>query len=64
VLEPPLDPRRRHLVRVRRALDGADLPGSPALLDAAVGLGAVLEGMDDSDALREAARALAARIEA
>ncbi len=64
VLEPPLDPRRRHLVRVRRALDGADLPGSPALLDAAVSLGAVLEGMDDSDALREAARALAARIEA
>lgn len=62
-LETPLSPRSRHLVRVRRALDGADLPGSPALLDAAAGLGAVLEGVEDSSLLREVARALAARIE-
>jgi hypothetical protein len=63
VLDPPLDPRRRHLVRVRRALDGMDLPGSPALLDAAPGLGAVLAEVDDAGLLREMARAVAARIE-
>ena len=62
VLDPPLDPRRRHLVRVRRALDGMDLPGSPALLDAAAGLGAVLEEVEDASLLREMARAVAARI--
>jgi len=61
VLDPPLDPRRRHLVRVRRALDGRDVPGSPALLDAAPGLGAVLEEAE-ADALREMARAVGARI--
>lgn len=62
-LGPPLDPRRRHLVRVRRALDGMDLPGSPALLDAAAGLGAVLAEVEDASLLREMARAVAARIE-
>jgi hypothetical protein len=61
VLDPPLDPRRRHLVRVRRALDGMDLPGSPALLDAAAGLGAVLDAAE-TDTLREMVRAVAARI--
>ncbi len=61
VLDPPLDPRRSHLVRVRRALDGRDVPGSPALLDAAAGLGVVLEGAE-TDALREMARAVAGRI--
>ncbi len=63
VLDPPLDPRRRHLVRVRRALDGMDLPGSPALLDAAAGLGAVLAEVEDASLLREMARAVAARTE-
>lgn len=61
-LDPPLDPRQRHLVRVRRALDGMDLPGSPALLDAAAALGAVLEEVEDASLLREMARAVAARI--
>lgn len=61
VLDPPLDPRRRHLVRVRRALDGRDLPGSPALLDAAPELGAVLAAAE-VEGLREMARAVAARI--
>lgn len=60
-LDPPLDPRRRHLVRVRRALDGMDLPGSPALLDAAPALEVVLAAAEP-DALREMARAVAARI--
>ncbi len=31
-----------HLVRVRRAVDGVDLPGSPALIEAAPGVAAVL----------------------
>ncbi len=66
--DPALDRRRHHLVRVRRALDGADLPGSPALLDGAAGVGTLLQGLADVAALRPAAeaavRALAVRLEA
>ncbi len=62
-----LDRRHRHLVRVRRALDGADLPGSPALLDGAAKLVPLLDGFPDISTLRPAAeaavRALAARLE-
>lgn len=66
--ESALDRRRRHLVRVRRALDGADLPGSPALLDGAAEVGKLLDVFADVAVLRPAAeaavRALAARLEA
>jgi len=59
--------RHRHLVRVRRALDGADLPGSPALLDGAAELMPLLDGFADIATLRPAVetavRALAARLE-
>jgi hypothetical protein len=64
---PPLSRTRHHLIRVRRAVDGADLPGSPALLDGAPRrLPALLEQLDDAAVLRPAAeaavRALAARL--
>ena len=71
-LDPPLDPRRRHLVRVRRALDGADLPGSPLLIDSQVGdgtagLASLLDALPPDPALVGAvaavARAVAARLE-
>lgn len=65
--DPPLDRRRRHLVRVRRALDGSDLPGSPALLDGAAGVVPLLHEFADIATLRPAVeaamRALAARLE-
>jgi|GEM_PF-4976266 len=65
--EPWLGRRHRHLVRVRRALDGADLPGSPALLDGAAELMPLLDGFADIATLRPAVetavRALAARLE-
>ena len=68
LLDPPLDPRRRHLLRVRRALDGAELPGSPVLLDAVVTLTALLDAMPDDAEMRQAgetaARAVAARLAA
>lgn len=67
-LNPPLDPRRRHLLRIRRALDGADLPGSPVLLDAVAKLAALLDALPDGAARRQAseaaARAVAARLAA
>jgi len=54
-------------VRVRRALDGAELPGSPALLDGAAELVRLLDGFADIATLRPAAeaavRVLAARLE-
>ena len=65
-LSPPLDLRRRHLVRVCRALDGADLPGSPVLLDSAPGLAPLLDALPPGAALigavAAAARAVAARL--
>ena len=68
MLDPPLDPRRRHLLRVRRALDGADLPGSPILLDAVATLPALLDALPTDAARRlavqAAARAVAARLAA
>jgi len=67
-LDPGLHPRRRHLLRVRRALDGADLPGSPVLLDGAADLAGLFGQVspDDGfrDAVAQAARMVAARIEA
>jgi hypothetical protein len=64
---PPLSRASHHLIRVRRAVDGADLPGSPALLDGAPrSLPALLDRMGEAAALRPACealvRALAARI--
>lgn len=56
-LEPALDPRRRHQLRLRRAVDGADLPGSPALLDAAAAIGAVLAALPGDAAARAAVEA-------
>jgi len=41
--DAPLTPSGCHLVRVRRAADGADLPGSPALLDRVEGLSGLLD---------------------
>ena len=68
VINPKLDPRRRHLVRVRRAVDGADMPGSPALVDGAAGLGALLDTLVPGEALRRAvetaARVIASRLAA
>ena len=67
-LDPPLDRRRRHLLRLRRALDGAELPGSPILLDSVAELAAVLDGLPDEPVRRQAveaaARAVAARLAA
>lgn len=68
LLDPPLDPRRRHLLRIRRALDGAELPGSPVLLDAVAELAALLDALPDGatrrQAVEAASRAVAARLAA
>lgn len=67
-LDPPLDRRRRHLLRLRRALDGAELPGSPILLDAVAELASLLDAVPDErvrrQAVEAAARAVAARLAA
>ncbi len=60
--DPPLDPRRRHLLRVRRALDGADVPGSPVLLDAVVELAPLLAYFPAGPELRQAIGAAARRV--
>ena len=63
--DPPLDPRRSHLVRVCRALDGADLPGSPVLRDIAAGVAPLLDataGVAMAGGIAAAARSVAARI--
>lgn len=62
-LEPPLQPRHRHLLRIRRALDGAELPGSPILLDAVADLATILDAMPP-DVVQAAVRAVAARLAA
>ena len=59
---PPLDPAQSHLVRVRRAIDGMELPGSPALLDAVAGVAGVLAqiapGVPLQPSLEQAAESL------
>ncbi|MCC6718414.1 MAG: Hint domain-containing protein [Acetobacteraceae bacterium] len=66
--DPPPDPRRSHLLRLRRALDGADLPGSPVLLDSAAGIAALLAalapGPELDESIAAACRAVAGRLAA
>lgn len=65
--DPPLGPAARHLVAVRRACDGAELPGSPALLDAEYTVAArAADVLGDPSArapLEALVRAVAARLE-
>ncbi|MCW3477194.1 Hint domain-containing protein [Limobrevibacterium gyesilva] len=64
-LPAPLAGDRRHLISVRRAQDGAELPGSPALLDQAPSAAALLAGLraDDAAAATDLAMFLTAQID-
>lgn len=64
-LDPPLDPGRPHLIVVRRALDGADVPGSPLLLPQAVQPGSLVAALPADEAraaVEREVRHLAARL--
>ncbi len=60
VFAAPLDVARCHMLRVRRAVDGADLHGSPAVLDRVEGIADLLARTAGTEALRDAAASAAA----
>jgi hypothetical protein len=62
----PLDPARRHIISVCRAADGAELRGSPVLVDRGATIETALADLQSGspDLRREVANFLARRVEA